>query len=204
MEYIKELEKFCKDSFSKENSVVIPIYLEFEFNKHQIHDVWRFIAKKYPYSFFFSKKFDLSSKDKNTYMGYNPSKIIIREKDKNYIIEHGKKNQSGESIDALINLELNKKKFMDPNFPNFTGGFVASFGYESISLNEKIPVYPLEKGDFPEVVLMLFETIFVINEEKNSLRIFNNIQIDPGHTLKTKIEDSKKVIKNAYLKKSIL
>ena len=104
MEYIKELEKFCKDSFSKENSVVIPIYLEFEFNKHQINDVWRFIAKKYPYSFFFSKKFDLSSKDKNTYMGYNPSKIIIREKDKNYIIEHGKKNQSGESIDALINL----------------------------------------------------------------------------------------------------
>jgi len=131
-------------------------------------------------------------------MGYNPSKIIIREKDKNYIIEHGKKNRSGESIDALINLELNKKKFMDPNFPNFTGGFVASFGYESISLNEKIPVYPLEKGDFPEVVLMLFETIFVINEEKDSLRIFNNIQIDPGHTLKTKIEDSKKVINNAY------
>ena len=122
MEYIKKLEEFCKNSFSKENSVVIPIYLEFEFNEHQIHDVWRFIAKKYPYSFFFSKKFDLSSKDKNTYMGYNPSKIVIREKGKNYIIEHGKKSQSGESIDALINQELNKKKFMDPNFPNFTGG----------------------------------------------------------------------------------
>ena len=198
MEYIKELEKFCKDSFSKENSVVIPIYLEFEFNKHQLNDVWRFIAKKYPYSFFFSKKFDLSSKDKNTYMGYNPSKIIIREKDKNYIIKHGKKRQSGKSIDELINIELNKKKFMNPNFPNFTGGFVASFGYESVSLNEKIPVYPMKKGDFPEVVLMFFETIFVINEEKNSLRIFNNIQIDQGHTLRTKIEDSKKVINNAY------
>ena len=132
------------------------------------------------------------------FQSYFSSKIIIREKNKNYIIEHGKKNQRSESIDALINLELNKKKFMDPNFPNFTGGFVASFGYESISLNEKIPVYPMKKGDFPEVILMFFETIFVINEEKNSLRIFNNIQIDPRHTLKTKIEDSKKVINNAY------
>ena len=198
MEYIKEIEKFCKDSFSKEKSVIIPIYLEFEFNKNQINDVWRFIEKKYSYSFFFSKKFDLSSKDKNTYMGYNPSKIITREKNKNYIIEDGKKNQSNESIDDLINLELNKKKFVVPNFPNFTGGFVAFFGYESISLNEKIPIYPMKKGDFPEVVLMLFETIFVINEEKNSLKIFNNIQIDPGHTLKSRIEDSEKVIKNAY------
>lgn len=198
MEYIKEIEKFCKDSFSKEKSVIIPIYLEFEFNKNQINDVWRFIEKKYSYSFFFSKKFDLSSKDKNTYMGYNPSKIITREKNKNYIIEDGKKNQSNESIDDLINLELNKKKFVVPNFPNFTGGFVAFFGYESISLNEKIPIYPMKKGDFPEVVLMLYETIFVFNEQKNSLRIFDNIQIDPGHTLKNRIEDSKKIIKNAY------
>ena len=198
MEYIKEIEKFCKDSFSKEKSVIIPIYLEFEFNKNQINDVWRFIEKKYSYSFFFSKKFDLSSKDKNTYMGYNPSKIITREKNKNYIIEDGKKNQSNESIDDLINLELNKKKFASPNFPNFTGGFVAFFGYESISLNEKIPIYPMKKGDFPEVVLMLYETIFVFNEQKNSLRIFDNIQIDPGHTLKNRIEDSKKIIKNAY------
>ena len=198
MEYIKEIEKFCKDSFSKEKSVIIPIYLEFEFNNLQINDVWRFIEKKYSYSFFFSKKFDLSSKDKNTYMGYNPSKIITREKNKNYIIEDGKKNQSNESIDDLINLELNKKKFVVPNFPNFTGGFVAFFGYESISLNEKIPIYPMKKGDFPEVVLMLYETIFVFNEQKNSLRIFDNIQIDPGHTLKNRIEDSKKIIKNAY------
>ncbi|RPH03630.1 MAG: anthranilate synthase component I [bacterium TMED144] len=198
MEYIKEIEKFCKDSFSKEKSVIIPIYLEFEFNKNQINDVWRFIEKKYSYSFFFSKKFDLSSKDKNTYMGYNPSKIITREKNKNYIIEDGKKNQSNESVDDLINLELNKKKFVVPNFPNFTGGFVAFFGYESISLNEKIPIYPMKKGDFPEVVLMLYETIFVFNEQKNSLRIFDNIQIDPGHTLKNRIEDSKKIIKNAY------
>ena len=198
MEYIKEIEKFCKDNSSKEKSVVIPIYLEFEFNNLQINDVWRFIEKKYSYSFFFSKKFDLSSKDKNTYMGYNPSKIITREKNKNYIIEDGKKNQSNESIDDLINLELNKKKFVVPNFPNFTGGFVAFFGYESISLNEKIPIYPMKKGDFPEVVLMLYETIFVFNEQKNSLRIFDNIQIDPGHTLKNRIEDSKKIIKNAY------
>ena len=92
---------------------------------------------------------------------------------------------------------------MNPNFPNFTGGFVASFGYESISLNEKIPVYPLEKGDFPEVVLMLFETIFVINEEKNSLRIFNNIQIDPGHTLKTKIENSETTFLKTYAKTAL-
>jgi len=68
--------------------------------------------------------------------------------------------------------------------PRFTCGAVGYFGYESISLIEKIPTSNRDDLDAPDIFLMFFDSLLVFDNLKRKIFIISNVYKDDGTNLK--------------------
>jgi len=71
-----------------------------------------------------------------------------------------------------------------PELPRFTCGAVGYFGYESISLIEKIPTSNRDDLDAPDIFLMFFDSLLVFDNLKRKIFIISNVYKDDGTNLK--------------------
>ncbi len=71
-----------------------------------------------------------------------------------------------------------------PELPRFTCGAVGYFGYESISLVEKIPTSGKDDLGVPDIFLMFFDSLLVFDNLKRKIFIISNVYKDDRTSLK--------------------
>jgi anthranilate synthase component 1 len=73
-----------------------------------------------------------------------------------------------------------------PELPRFSGGFVGYISYDVVRSFEHIPARKKPAVDVPDMLLMLFDTILIFDNLKQTLSILTNVHTGSGLTLRGK------------------
>lgn len=69
-----------------------------------------------------------------------------------------------------------------PGLPRFTGGAVGFWGYDVVRTLEQLPDAPADDRNLPDAVVMLTDTLLVLDHLFNRALVIANIRIDPSIT----------------------
>ncbi|HXW97829.1 MAG TPA: chorismate-binding protein [Gemmatimonadales bacterium] len=67
-----------------------------------------------------------------------------------------------------------------PGLPRFTGGAVGYIGYDVVRSLERLPHAPPDDRDLPEAILMVADTVLVLDNLFNRATIIANVEVKPG------------------------
>ena len=67
-----------------------------------------------------------------------------------------------------------------PGLPRFTGGAVGYIGYDVVRSLERLPHAPPDDRDLPEAILMVADTLLVLDNLFNRATIIANVEVKPG------------------------
>jgi anthranilate synthase component 1 len=67
-----------------------------------------------------------------------------------------------------------------PGLPRFTGGAVGYLGYDIIRSLESLPTPPLDDRDLPDAILMVVDTLLVLDNLFNRATVIANVDVPPG------------------------
>ncbi len=98
--------------------------------------------------------------------------------DKKYSFVEDKIKNETHPLDALNKVISLFKSVHTDELPRFTCGAVGYFGYESISLVEKIPQAKIDDIDAPDIFLMFFDFLLVFDNLKRRIFIISNVYKD--------------------------
>ena len=115
-----------------------------------------------------------------SFIGNNPNKIIELKNSRLKIRENKSELLVNTNLFDYLKNELSSKKFYrDENLPDFAGGIIGYFGYETISLIEDVIEFtdnnPLET---PDCILGEFNDIIAFDHYKHQVLIISNVHID--------------------------
>ncbi|HTZ17342.1 MAG TPA: anthranilate synthase component I, partial [Dissulfurispiraceae bacterium] len=71
-----------------------------------------------------------------------------------------------------------------PELPRFSGGFVGYMAYDVVRSFERLPYRKKPGVDVPDTLLMLFDTILIFDNLKQTLSILSNVHTNSGLTLR--------------------
>jgi anthranilate synthase component 1 len=74
-----------------------------------------------------------------------------------------------------------------PELPRFSGGFVGYLAYDIVRSFETLPFRKKPGLDMPDMLLMLFDTILIFDNLKQTLSILTNVHTNGGITLRGKM-----------------
>jgi anthranilate synthase component I len=69
-----------------------------------------------------------------------------------------------------------------PGLPRFTGGAVGYIGYDVVRSLERLPDPPPDDRDLPDAVLMVADTVLVLDNLFNRATVIANVEVRPGMT----------------------
>jgi anthranilate synthase component 1 len=81
-----------------------------------------------------------------------------------------------------------------PGLPRFTGGAVGYIGYDVVRTLERLPHPPADDRDLPDAILMVADTVLVLDNLYNRATIIANAEVTPGldHTaLESRYRDAR-------------
>jgi len=87
----------------------------------------------------------------------------------------GVETTTGDIFEYLNRLFSIYKPVRPAGLPRFTGGAVGYFGYETIRYIEEIPVRTATKPEFPEAVVMLFDTVLAFDHLRHQIYVIKNV-----------------------------
>jgi len=67
-----------------------------------------------------------------------------------------------------------------PGLPRFTGGAVGYLGYDIVRTLEDLPDPPPDDRDLPDAILMLVDTLLVLDNLFNRATVIANVEVPPG------------------------
>jgi anthranilate synthase component I len=67
-----------------------------------------------------------------------------------------------------------------PGLPRFTGGAVGYLGYDIVRTIEDLPDPPPDDRDLPDAILMLVDTLLVLDNLFNRATVIANVEVPPG------------------------
>ena len=79
-----------------------------------------------------------------------------------------------------------------PELPRFSGGFVGYLAYDVVRAFEQLPYRKKSEVDVPDTLLMLFDTILIFDNLKQTLSILTNVHTGADITLRGKVLFSSK------------
>jgi anthranilate synthase component 1 len=87
-----------------------------------------------------------------------------------------------------------------PELPRFSGGFVGYIAYDVVRAFEHLPFRKKPGLDVPDILLMLFDTILIFDNLKQTLSILTNVHTESEITLRGKkiFSSRKKDLKDLY------
>lgn len=114
-----------------------------------------------------------------SFLGCDPF-AIMRFSDNSIEEEQGGKRVcfTGNIFDHLKSIFSKYKTVRPPGLPRFTGGAVGYFGYETIRYIERVPVNENGSLQFPEAVIMLFDTVLAFDHLSHQIYIIKNVFLD--------------------------
>jgi len=88
-----------------------------------------------------------------------------------------------------------------PELPRFSGGFVGYIAYDVVRAFEHLPTRKKPGLDVPDMLLMLFDTILIFDNLKQTLSILTNVHTESNITLRGKkvFSSRKKELKDLYM-----
>jgi anthranilate synthase component 1 len=78
--------------------------------------------------------------------------------------------------------------------PDFCGGWVGYMGYETTAWVEEVPVHPAERGDIPDAVFMLFETMMAFDHLKQEVIVCHTQLVDNSQPLQPQYDEALAVV----------
>ena len=70
-----------------------------------------------------------------------------------------------------------------PGLPRFTGGAVGYIGYDVVRSLERLPAGPPDDRDLPDAIIMVADTVLVLDNLFNRATVIANIDVVPGLTV---------------------
>jgi anthranilate synthase component 1 len=67
-----------------------------------------------------------------------------------------------------------------PGLPRFTGGAVGYIGYDVVRTIERLPDPPTDDRDLPDAILMVADTLLVLDNLYNRATIIASVEVEPG------------------------
>jgi anthranilate synthase component 1 len=130
-----------------------------------------------------------------SFIGRNPTTVVLCKENVTTIIEKGIPRQSTENLFSIIdNLIRRFKQPTVPGLPRFTGGLVGYIGYDAISFIEEIPSTLKETLDTQDTVLGLYTTLLAFDHVKHQITIIVNVCVDPLIDLRQQYEQAEEEI----------
>ncbi len=175
---------------------VIPVYESLLADTETPVSVYMKIRDKSPYSFLFESVEGGEKIARYSFIGFRPFMIFeAKGFDFNLKIFDDRFYFVGDEIKSLKHpLEaLNKiislfKSVHIDELPRFTCGAVGYFGYESISLVEKIPQAKIDDIGAEDIFLMFFDSLLVFDNLKRRIFIISNVYKDQNSESQLKDE----------------
>lgn len=200
---MKSREEFLELS---KNYNLIPIYDEFIADIETPISLYKKLALDKDYTYLLES----SENDRYSFIGLKPAAVLKNYDDHLEVTKDGKKDKlEGKEIIPYLQQQLAELKvYEDEKLPPFSGGFVGYFNYEMIEKWEDI--YHLEedkelkKDQTPLSLLVMSRIIIAYDHLHNTVKIINNIKIDPDLNKKEKesiYQEAKKEM--AAIKKEI-
>lgn len=166
-----------------EKGNVIPVYETLLADTETPVSVYMKIRSESEYSFLFESVEGGEKIARYSFIGFKPFmtfetrgfdfKIKILD-EKFSFIEDEIKNET-HPLDALNKIISLFKSVHTDELPRFTCGAVGYFGYESISLVEKIPQAKIDDIGAPDIFLMFFDSLLVFDNLKRRIFIISNV-----------------------------
>ena len=162
---------------------VIPVYESLLADTETPVSVYMKVRDKSPYSFLFESVEGGEKIARYSFIGFKPFMIFeargfnfkVKIIDENFsFVEDEIKNLTN-PIDALNKIISLFKSVHIDELPRFTCGAVGYFGYESISLVEKVPQAKIDDLNAPDIFLMFFDSLLVFDNLKRKIFIISNV-----------------------------
>jgi anthranilate synthase component 1 len=67
-----------------------------------------------------------------------------------------------------------------PGLPRFTGGAVGYLGYDIVRTLERLPPGPADDRDLPDAIVMVVDTLLVLDNLFNRATVIANVEVPPG------------------------
>ncbi|MBF0559375.1 MAG: anthranilate synthase component I [Nitrospirae bacterium] len=106
-------------------------------------------------------------------------KVTIRGKRKTSLVE------TDDPFSVIKNILSGFVPVEVAGLPRFSGGFVGYIGYDTVKFFERLPDYPKQGPDMPDIFLMLTDTILIFDNLKQTIKIVANVHVDNGDLEKT-------------------
>ncbi|HEY4716981.1 MAG TPA: anthranilate synthase component I [bacterium] len=107
-----------------------------------------------------------------SFIGSDPDRIFVADKDSARIYENGKKIREDRTSDPIMLLEEIMKGYVPvipENLPYFTGGAVGYIGYDWAKRLENIPDASTDRLFLPEAVFVITDTILVFDNVRHKI-----------------------------------
>jgi anthranilate synthase component 1 len=138
------------------------------------------IREKSDFSFLLESVEGIGRLARYSFIGYSPS-AVIKSVDKKVIVSKDN-SRITEEKGILDFLHEQVNSFRHPkidDLPDFNGGIVGYFGFETISEIEETIIFNNRKGDeFPDAILGLFDSIIAFDHYKHRIIIISNVVMD--------------------------
>jgi len=127
-----------------------------------------------------------------SYLCIQPRQVVILRDGKTTLREGDKEREVREPLLDVLRSLLNQYQPLPQvaGIPSFCGGLVGYLGYETVTLVEKIPVYPSSSEDIPDAIFMVFDTIMAFDHLKQEVVICHIRRVDPETPAKEQFEAS--------------
>lgn len=173
-----------------ENYNLIPIYDQFIADTETPISLYKKLALKKDYTYLLES----SENDRYSFIGLKPA-VVLKSYDQHLelIKDSRKEKLKGQKIVPYLQQYLKQLKvYENEKLPPFSGGFVGYFSYEMIEEWEDI--YHLEadknlkKADTPLSLLVMTKIIIAYDHLHNTVKIINNIELEPDLSRQEKEE----------------
>lgn len=186
---------------------VIPVYEKVTADLYTPVLAYLKIREEHKNSFLLESVESIGRLARYSFIGKNPTKIIEVKENSLTITQNQKEVVIKQNLFDYLKSELHNKKFYrDENLPDFAGGIVGYFGYETVGLIEDVihfsENHPL---DTPDSILGEFNDIIAFDHYKHQVLIISNVHLNENSDLEKTYNEAKSKIKNlkGLLSKSI-
>ena len=150
---------------------------------------WVHLIQKVEYAFLLESAEKGNQYARYSYIGINPSKILVQNDHRTTITENGKVTDLNiPFLDILREIQARYKMEKLPGLPAFTGGLVGYLGYETISWNENVPTHNESDLNVPDAVFMLFEDIIAFDHLKGTALVISNVNVNHDSDMEAQFE----------------
>lgn len=176
---VKPSQKQIKSYLNHSQYNIIPISFEIKNPSFTPLTVMKKLKNISTHCFLFESFGNSSSKDRYTFLGFEPKQIITAKGSEIYI--DGVRTQTSNPANEIRQILAKYKSIKFDHLPPFTGGLVGYFSYDYLSYKEPTLINRIPDSEkFNDVDLMLFDKVIAFDNTENKIMIIVNMNVSEG------------------------